>query len=156
MKPLFNKLALIATTVFVFIQFVQPPARNVNGQVSDKDISNMVPVPEDVQRILSKSCYDCHSNKTVYPWYARIQPGAWFVAYHIQNAKDKLNFSEFGAYSKRRQESKLDGIARQIEDGAMPVTSYLLMHRDAALSPSEKEAITLWVNSSKEIISSKN
>lgn len=155
MKSGLRKTVLVAATIFVIIQFVQP-VRNESGQVLDKDISKSIVVPVSVQIILTKSCYDCHSNNTHYPWYAKIQPGAWFMDSHIRNGKEKLNFSEFGTYSKRRQESKLDGIGRQIKDGNMPLPSYLLLHRNAVLSRLEKEALTLWANSSKDSLSSKN
>ena len=92
MKAGLKKTVLIATTIFVLIQFVQP-ARNESRQVLDKDISKTVAMPEGVQKLLSKSCFDCHSNNTRYPWYARIQPGAWFMAYHVRNGKDAVDNS---------------------------------------------------------------
>ncbi|WP_394347781.1 heme-binding domain-containing protein [Pedobacter hiemivivus] len=59
------------------------------------DISKMVAMPGDVQGILKKACYDCHSNNTDYPWYTYIQPFHWFMNYHIAS-KEELNFNEFG------------------------------------------------------------
>lgn len=149
MKARFKKIAIGAGVVFALIQFVQP-ARNQSGQVLDTDISKTVSVPENVQSILSKSCYDCHSNNTRYPWYTSIQPGGWFMAYHVRNGKEKLNFSDFGSYSKRRQESKLKSIASQIKDDVMPLSSYTLMHSDARLSLGEKEAIIQWANNMRD------
>ena len=149
MKPRLKKTALAAATVFVLIQFIQP-ARNESGQVLDTDISKTLAVPERVQGIMAKSCFDCHSNSTHYPWYTYVQPGGWFMAYHVRNGKEKLNFSEFGAYSKRRQGSKLESIGKQIETGAMPLSSYLLLHRNAELSPSEKDLLLHWANDSRD------
>ena len=124
MKARMKKAALVAVTIFVLIQFIQP-ARNESGQVLDTDISKIVALPESVQGILARSCFDCHSNNTHYPWYTYIQPGGWFMAYHIRNGKDKLNFSEFGAYSKRRQDSKLESIGKQM--------GYFCTFRDSAI-----------------------
>ncbi len=152
MKARLKKTALAAATVFALIQFIQP-ARNGSGQVLDTDISKTVAVPESVRDILANSCLDCHSNSTRYPWYTYIQPGGWFMAYHIRNAKEKLNFSAFGAYSKRRQGSKLESIRKQIETRAMPLPSYLLLHRNAVLSPSEKELLIHWANASRDSLS---
>lgn len=145
MKARMKKTVLAAATVFVLIQFIQP-ARNESGQVLDTDISKTVTVPEGVQGILARSCFDCHSNNTHYPWYTYIQPGGWIMAYHVRNGKEKLNFSEFGSYSKRRQGSKLESIGKQIETGEMPLPSYLLLHRNAAFSHSEKELLIHWAN----------
>jgi Haem-binding domain len=149
MKARMKKAALVAVTIFVLIQFVQP-ARNESGQVLDTDISKIVALPERVQGILARSCFDCHSNNTHYPWHTYIQPGGWFMAYHVRNGKEKLNFSEFGAYSKRRQGSKLESIGKQIEAGEMPLPSYLLLHENAELSPSEKELLINWANDSRD------
>lgn len=149
MKARMKETVLAAATVFVLIQFIQP-ARNESGQVLDSDISKALDVPERVQGILARSCFDCHSNNTHYPWYTYIQPSGWFMAYHVRNGKDKLNFSEFGAYSKRRQGSKLESIGKQIETGAMPLPSYLLLHGNAVLSPSEKELLINWATDSRD------
>ncbi|TAK35383.1 MAG: cytochrome C [Saprospiraceae bacterium] len=154
-KARLKKTAFVAATIFALIQFVQP-ARNQSGQVLDTDISKKVSVPEGVQSILSKSCYDCHSNSTDYPWYTYVQPAGWLMAYHVRNGKEKLNFSDFGSYTKRRQESKLKSIASQIEDDAMPLFSYTLMHANARLSPGEKDAIVNWANHARDSLSSKN
>lgn len=153
MKARLKKTVIAAGAAFVLIQFVQP-ARNQSGQVLDTDISKLVSVPGEVQRILSKSCYDCHSNNTRYPWYANIQPGGWYMAYHVRNGKEKLNFSDFGSYSKRRQESKLKSIADQLEDDAMPLCAYTLLHPNARLAPEEKDAIIGWANNTRDSLSS--
>jgi hypothetical protein len=155
MKARLKKTAIVTGAAFVLIQFVQP-ARNQSGQVLDTDISRVVTVPESVRGIFSKSCYDCHSNNTRYPWYANIQPGGWFMAYHVRNGKEKMNFSDFGSYTKRRQESKLKSIASQIEDDAMPLCSYTLLHPDARLAPGEKDAIIQWANTARDSLTSKN
>lgn len=150
-----KKMAFAGVIILALIQFVQP-VRNESGQVMDKDIAKTISVPEGVQSILLKSCYDCHSNNTNYPWYTRIQPGGWFMAYHVSNGKEKLNFNEFGLYPKRRQESKLDAIAKQIENEEMPLPSYLLLQRDAILSPSEKAVMISWASSSMDSLSANN
>ena len=141
--------------VFIAIQFIQP-AQNKNNQVLATDISKTIPIPDTVQAILKNACYDCHSNNTNYPWYAYIQPVGWLLGSHIAEAKDKLNFNEFGNYSPRRQLSKLDGIANSIKDDIMPLSSYKLMHKNANLSANEKALLINWAQQSKDILSAKN
>ena len=150
-----KKVLLATGIVFIAIQFIQP-AKNSNNQVLTKDISKSIPVPDSVQAILKNACYDCHSNNTRYPWYAYIQPTAWLLSSHIAEAKGKLNFSEFGNYSPRRQISKLDGIANSIKDGIMPLSSYKLMHKNARLTQSEKELLIKWAKQSQDILSAQN
>lgn len=113
-------------------------------------ISKVVPVPDQVNGILKKACYDCHSNNTRYPWYDQIQPVNWFVNKHIKAAKAELNFDNFKEYTTRRQISKLRAIENSIGDGTMPIASYTLIHKNAVLSKSEIKLIMAWTAASKD------
>jgi serine/threonine protein kinase len=130
--------------VFVGIQFI-PANRNQSTEILESDFTKSFEVPQEIQTLLKTSCYDCHSNNTSYPWYNKIQPASWFLEKHIKEGKEELNFSEFGANSKRKQRSKLKSIMSQIRDDEMPMLSYTLIHGDAKLSNSEKEQIINWV-----------
>lgn len=138
-----KKILLIVLAGFIGIQFIQP-ARNTNGQVLPADISKVVSVPETVESLLQEACYDCHSNHTRYPWYSYVQPVGWILDRHISNGKAELNFSDFGSYSKRRQQSKLRAIADQVRDDEMPLVSYRFMHSKARFSKREKSIIIDW------------
>jgi len=146
------KIVLAIVTVLIIIQFIQP-AHNKSGQVLPTDITNTYRVPENVAVIFQNACYDCHSDNTRYPWYSNIQPMAWMMAMHIKNGKEKLNFSEFGSYSARRQISKLKGIANSIKDYTMPLTSYKIMHKNAALSQADKALLLDWIERTADSIS---
>lgn len=150
-----KKILLGLLVILVIIQFVQP-ARNKSGQAMPNDISKIVAIPADVQGILQKACYDCHSNNTQYPWYANVQPLNWFLDNHVQSGKAELNFNEFGTYTSRRQQSKLRSIENRLKDGTMPLSSYTLIHRNAILSEAEKSLITNWVQKSKDSLNKKN
>jgi hypothetical protein len=136
-------LLLILMIVFIAIQFVRP-SRNISGLVSPADITKTVTVPDSVLDIFRSACYDCHSNNSRYPWYVNIQPIGWMMANHIKNGKANLNFSEFGAYSKRKKINKLRTIETSLKDGSMPLSSYRFMHKDAILSPENKILIREW------------
>jgi hypothetical protein len=146
---------LVLLIVVIGIQFIQP-APNNNGQVLETDITKIVEVPKNVQAILKSSCYDCHSNKTEYPWYSKIQPGGWWMASHIEKGKSELNFNEFGSYSKRRQQSKLKSIANTIEDETMPLSSYTLIHKDAKLNKENKKILMNWVTATRDSLAAIN
>ena len=149
-----KKILLAALIVFIAIQFVRP-AENKNAQASPADISKIDSVPENVQAILKRSCYDCHSNHTNYPWYSNFQPAGWWLASHIKDGKAELNFNEFGQYSIHRQRSKLNSIAKTVEDGTMPFPSYAFIHKEAALTKDEKALIINWANKMKDNLSLK-
>lgn len=144
-----KKVAIILLVVFLGIQFV-PTKRNQSDNISASDIMIVYKVPEQIENKIKVSCYDCHSNNTQYPWYNKIQPVAWFLEGHIKKAKEELNFSEFGDYSKRRQKNKLKSIINRIRDNEMPLPSYILMHRDAVLSESEKSELENWISNLRD------
>ncbi len=149
-----KKILIAIVIVFIIIQFIQP-ARNISGQVLPIEITKIYNLPDNVQNILKTACYDCHSNNTNYPWYANIQPVAWWMSSHINDGKIELNFSEFGSYSPRLQRSKLKSIATQINDGEMPIWSYTLMHKGANLTKEEKTFIMDWATKTTDSLSSK-
>ncbi len=150
-----KKIASVLLIVLVIIQFFQP-RRNRSDIISQADIASTLNVPVIVHNILNNACYDCHSNNTNYPWYSNVQPFGWLLSKHIRNAKAELNFNEFGTYTKRRQISKLDGIANSIEDGSMPLSSYKLLHKKARLSKEDKALIIDWVERIKDSLRMNN
>lgn len=141
--------------VFIAIQFIQP-AHNKSGQVLPTDFAKVYTVPINVQTILQNTCYDCHSNNTIYPWYSNIQPMGWVMAKHIRKGKAVLNFSDFGSYATRRQISKLKEIANQIKDNEMPLSSYKMMHIKANLTKEEKGLMMDWMNKTADSLSTGN
>jgi len=150
-----KKILLALIIVIIAIQFIQP-AHNKSGQVLPTDFAKVYAVPKNVQSILQNACYDCHGNNTTYPWYSNIQPVAWMMKRHIDNGKDKLNFSEFDSYSSRRRISKLKGIANQIKDDEMPLSSYKMMHTKANFTKEEKGLIRDWMNKTADSLSAEN
>ncbi|MCJ7759416.1 MAG: heme-binding domain-containing protein [Gillisia sp.] len=138
-------ILLVVLLAFVGIQFI-PTTLNQSDIVPSTDLMEVYDVPEQVEVIFKTSCYDCHSNNTIYPWYNKIQPVSWIIEGHIKEAKAELNFNEFGSYSERRQKSKFKSILSQVKDGEMPLASYTWIHRDAKLSENEKKALEDWIN----------
>ena len=131
------------------MQAVQPIPNN-NTKLLTTDITRIVTVPENALTILKNACYDCHSNNTHYPWYVSIQPMGWIMSGHIKNGKENLNFSDFGAYSPRKQANKLRAIETSIEEGSMPLPAYKIMHGSARLSEEDKKILIDWAEKSKD------
>ncbi len=146
-----KKIILGLAVILIGIQFFQP-LRNQSNEVTASHIEKVYAVPQNVKAILVQSCYDCHSNNTRYPWYSHIEPGAWYMAQHIKKGKEELNFSEFGAYSARRQRNKFRAMAGQVKDGEMPLSSYTLIHRNAVLSQEDKQVLMKWFETMEDSI----
>jgi len=140
-----KKLIIIIGSLFLILQLF-PISKNQSKEYS-KDISTIEKITPDVKNILQSSCYDCHSNNSVYPIYASIQPIAWWLQHHIDEGKEELNFSEFAGYSPRRRFHKLEEIKEQIVEKEMPLYSYTIVHTQAKLSEQQKSILINWVNS---------
>ena len=147
------KVVVISSLVILLgIQLI-PIKRNISKKVPPTDFIKMYNPPIHIRGILHNACYDCHSNNTVYPWYANMQPMGWLMASHIKNGKGELNLSEFGTYSNRKQGSKLKSMVNQIEDDEMPLTSYKIMHQNARLGKQVRDELLTYLDSLRNTIS---
>lgn len=142
-----RKKILIGLLLLMVVMQLLQPTKNVASENSENDISAVYAVPVHVQEVLSQKCYDCHSNTTKYPWYVHIQPIGWWMAAHIKEGKEHLNFSEFKTYDAEKAAHKLEEVAEEITEGSMPLESYTWIHRDANVTPEETKAITNWIAS---------
>ncbi|HEY4207387.1 MAG TPA: heme-binding domain-containing protein [Puia sp.] len=145
------KILLFLLVVLVLIQFIRP-SENHSAKLSANDITLHYTVPDSVLSMLKRSCYDCHSNNTRYPWYNRIQPVAWWLNSHVRDGKKELNFSEFASYPISRQAKKLKNTVNQIKKDEMPLHSYLWIHHDAKLEQGQKDALIQWANGLQQTI----
>jgi len=100
--------------------------------------------PDEVKAIFRRSCYDCHSNETHWPWYAYIAPVSWFLASDVQAGRKQLNFSKWGEYGQQKRHTKADEIVDQVTSGDMPLPQYVFLHRGARLDPHEIEILKQW------------
>lgn len=138
--------------VFVVIQFINRPER-VNEPVTENDIINVLEIEGPLATMLKAACYDCHSNQPRYPWYANVAPISWRIGEHIEHGRDELNFSNWGTYSARRRDHKLEEIIEEVAEGKMPMPNYVRMHRDAKLTEEQIEMLREWVQAERAKIS---
>lgn len=134
---------LVLIMLFIVIQFI-PSGFPENEPEDEQSITQSGLITEPVLDQLKKSCFDCHSNQTQFPWYAKIAPSSWLLSNHIVEGKAHLNFSEWETYSQREKVGLLQGIKDEVESGKMPLKSYLLMHKDARLSPEIISSLSEW------------
>jgi hypothetical protein len=143
MKKTIKLLAIVIIALVVLIQLYKPE-RYFTEEITSDHITKQLPVPSNVESILKRSCYDCHSNQTKWPWYSAVAPVSWFVISDVSRGRGKMNFSEWGKYSKNKQGIKLDNICDEITEGKMPLKQYLYIHKDAVLSQEEKDILCKW------------
>ena len=134
-----KKLLIFVILVFVGIQLVP---MNVPADLPVKE-GDAIEASEKVQAILERSCFDCHSSHTTFPWYSSIAPVSWFTKDHVKDAREKLNFSNWNSYTDEKKMKYLEKLPKAIKS-KMPMESYLIMHKDAKLSEDDKKAIAEW------------
>jgi|SRR6185312_4000184 len=137
-----KKILLVILAILVVIQFFRPKKNQSDNR--SQNITGLYPIPPDVGRILTNSCADCHSNKTVYPWYAEIEPVGWWLNNHIVSGKRHFNLDSFTGLRIAFQKKKMEDCIEQLKDDDMPLESYTLIHRYARLSETDKEKLTDW------------
>ena len=124
--------------IFVGLQFI--PAKITNPK-TPKELE--IKVSPELMSIFKRSCYDCHSNEVKKPWYSAIAPASFFIKGHIDLGRKWLNFSQWENYTPKQKDDKLKGIFRTVYT-AMPLQSYLLLHKEAKLTKKEIKLIRDW------------
>lgn len=138
-KILWGVLALL-----VIIQFFRIDKTNPTSDPA-KDFIAMTNPPAEVAGMIKASCYDCHSNQSVYPWYTNVAPVSWFIKKHINEGRKHLNFSEWGNYEERRRNHKLEEFYGEVNQREMPLQSYLIIHSESRLTDEQVKKMTDWI-----------
>ncbi|HEX2831844.1 MAG TPA: heme-binding domain-containing protein [Thermoanaerobaculia bacterium] len=150
MKKFFKVVFIVLIVVFIAGQAVRPDRTNPPIHPA-----NVLQTPADVQAILNRSCMDCHSNATTWPWYTNISPVSWWIADHVREGRRELNFSEFNTYSAKKAAHKMEEVCGQLESGEMPLSGYAgPLHPDAHLSDADKARLCEWAKSERKRLKS--
>ena len=146
-----KKIFLYSLLGIVLLMQIYPSERPEVTEVNPNDLIKNTKMPEHIASMLRSACYDCHSNETIYPWYANIAPVKWLLYDHINEGRKELNFSNWNTLDKADKAEALDDISSAIEEQEMPLESYPITHPDAKLSEADREALIEWT----EILSEK-
>lgn len=130
-----------AVLLFALIQLIPIDRSNppLEGKHNFVEVMN---TPIEIRQLLKTSCYDCHSNETVYPSYAYVAPISWSVKHHINKGRRHLNFSEWGTYNREMKEGMLKNAIGDLEENRMPLAGYVAQHPEAKLTPDQKQRLT--------------
>ena len=139
----------IFLVAFIGIQFVRPNRTNPPAPASASLLAN---TPPAITALVVRSCRDCHSNETRWPWYTNVAPASWLVASDVHQGRDRFNFSEWTAYSSDDQDKFLGAMCKLTQRGRMPLPPYLWIHRDAKLSPADVTALCAWSDKMRDTL----
>ena len=140
-------LVTVLVALFLIAQFVQPTRTNP-PVIPSRSLQAHVPVPPNVMPILNRSCGDCHSSATVWPWYSHIAPVSWLVVDDVNTGRSHINFQDWEAQENPKEAGEhLSLICKEVREKGMPPFSYRLMHKDSRLSQQDIDAICSWSQS---------
>ncbi len=126
-------VGLIAVAQLFRIDKTNPPAEGA------------LVTPPEIENLMRRACYDCHSNETVWPWYSNVAPVSWMIGRDVKEGREELNFSRWGAYDDAKKIKKLKKTAKESTKGEMPPWYYVLAHPEARLSATEQQVFDAWV-----------
>ena len=139
--------------VFIGMQFYRPAKNEDTSNHLEAFLQETQP-PSEVEHLLKTSCYDCHSNQTVYPWYNQVAPVSYWLADHVKDGKGHLNFSAWSSYDTKKKDHKLEEVIETVKEGEMPLKEYTWTHSQARLTQEQREAITTWAQRTRALYAS--
>jgi hypothetical protein len=136
---------LVILCLFVVAQFRRPAQTNPVIDAS-RTLEAHLRVDPATAAIFDRSCKDCHSNKTEWPWYSNVAPVSWFVIDHVDEGRGHVNFSEWSQYERGEQREILKDICKEVKSGGMPLSSYTPLHPGSKLTADDVKTICDWTN----------
>jgi hypothetical protein len=141
-----RRILIAAAVLLLAAQFIPADCNNPPADPA-KHMYAVEGAPAGIRSILNRSCTDCHSSETRWPWYSHVAPVSWVVASDVHEARRKMNLSEWGNYPEKKRDHEMEEICNEIIDGGMPDSKYTWIHRAARVSQEEREAVCQWTGS---------
>lgn len=143
MKKLIRIGVPAAIVVLVVLQFFGPDTANPPEDPA-ATIETVAQPPKEVSAVIDRSCRDCHTNRTTWPWYCRVAPASMLVAQDVKKGRAHLNFSEWRGLPGEVTALRMADACAEVSRGDMPLWYYLPAHPQAKLSPEDVKTICSW------------
>ena len=147
-KKILKWAGITLAVAFIVSQFIRPAKTNPPVDEAST-LSARLQVTPEVEAILNRSCVDCHSHKTVWPWYSQVAPVSWYLTHDVNEGRRHWNVSNWPTDLKRSAH-RLEEMCEQVEKGEMPLASYLIMHPTAKLTDADKKTLCDWANAERQ------
>jgi hypothetical protein len=145
MKKALKRAALALLAIFLLIQLWRPARENPPARPEDTIVAR-TSMPPEVASILERSCKDCHSHETAWPWYSHVAPVSWILAHDVQEGREHLNLSEWSRYGNEDGALHLGEMCKEVRSGAMPMSRYVRVHPEASLSDEDRRKLCEWTS----------
>ncbi|MEP6819161.1 MAG: heme-binding domain-containing protein [bacterium] len=141
-------VVIVGAVCLVIAQFFGPAKTNPATD-SSQAIESRLQVTPQMEAIINRSCIDCHSNMTRWPWYSNVAPVSWFVIGHVNEGRQNLNLSEWGRYTQSDADGLLKRMCREVKGGNMPLSSYTPLHPGSTLSAEDVKSLCDWTDAER-------
>ncbi|MCG2460819.1 heme-binding domain-containing protein [Flavobacteriaceae bacterium F89] len=145
-----KKILVALLIILIAMQFYRPEKNLAEDGHTAAFLAETNP-PQEVRALIKAACYDCHSNHTNYPWYNNIAPLSYWMAAHVADGKEELNYSEWATYSKKKKDHKLEEIGEMLEKGYMPLKEYKWLHEEARLTDVQRDQVMEWAKRARTL-----
>lgn len=145
MKKVARFVAIVGVSAVLLAQFYRPSRENPSTDPA-LSIRAYKTIPAEVLATLERSCFDCHSNETRWPWYSAITPVNFLIAGDVNKGRRRVNFSKWGKQKPVKIQGSLQMIDDEVSLKQMPLPRYLFIHPGVALSEAEIKAISAWAS----------
>lgn len=142
-----HRLVLTAVGGIALLQVVPLFPRTNPSAPPSSSLRNQVEVPTEIDHLLRRSCWNCHSNETSWPWYAHVAPIRWLIVRDVEKARRTMNFSSWTEQAGKKLQQAVGMLAASCSDvtvGRMPKPEYLFLHSEANLSEADKRGFCAW------------
>ncbi len=141
-----KKILYLLLILLAIVQFKRIDKTNPKSDPQD-DFFALVEAPDEIENLIRTACYDCHSHESEYPWYSDLAPVSWWLADHISEGREHLNFSIWGTLEDGKRDHKLEEGMEMVEGKEMPMLPYMIGHRDAWLSQADRDRLVAFFSS---------
>ena len=145
---IFRWVVIVVMCGLIVAQFYRPAKTNPAIDPS-QSVESRLQITPPVGAIMNRSCNDCHSNKTRWPWYSNVAPVSWLLVSDVNEARQNMNFSEWGRYTKSDVDGLLKRICREVKSGGMPLPIYKPLHPGSKLSTEDVKTLCDWTDAER-------
>ena len=154
LKTFLRRSLVSALIVLGFASLLVHPFGAVRAHAPVEPLLTSAVVDAETVRILERSCQNCHSQNTDWPWYSYVAPVSWLIESDVHQARSHMNLSGWSQYSLGEKQELLAELAAAVRSRQMPPPRYTLMHRGAKLSQPEQERIYQWARGERHRLKS--
>ena len=140
---------MIATGLLVVASSLIHPYGSVKSKRSGAPLLAGAEANPVVAGIFERSCQNCHSERTEWPWYSYVAPLSWLIEKDVNNGRSHMNLSHWDEYAADQQVELLTKMGVEVRNRRMPLPKYLQIHPQARLSDREVAQLYTWVQTER-------